>query len=794
MSTVWLGNEIANTDGSRRTFEAIEQPSALVFAPTANSGGSSVVSPVASVVGQTGVVTGSQIAADPALSATFVAFPAGGLADYAVLAKLTAGTNNVQWTTKEELVARALAWTIATDARYGVKGDGSTVDTTAAQAAMTATPAGGCTFFPPGLTCIIDASLLPTPGSRISAYGTTFKTKLGIAGINIFQPTDGCEIRGATIDPNKANTTNPGSDTGGIGVYFYNATGFSYPVRLIDVTVKAGWQLGYRVATGQFNVDPASNPLSDVLIQNVNVDSQAGRAARLLNLNGLRIVGGRYTNSGTDGIHISSCADTIVTDAECISNGGHGLVTTYVARFTAKGVIARLNGNGGIVMGGGAAITSNLPSYDWTIVGCTTDYNGQASAWAGIDIDPTVTGSPTVSQTSPGSISDCVSAHNSGHGVYVNNAGFVSVIGVTAHDNGNSGILTSTADGLVDGCLSYNNAQYGIYIAGTASGTRNRMSVGINYVTGNTLGQYNIDDPAMDIRWARADKAPLVKTANYNITLVDFNTEFNGTNLTASLPDPTTLPAGSASYLVKNVNTSALTLNSLGSSRTIDGQASLLIYQNGSIRVYTDGTQWLSESSGLAPFGPTLTGPVTLAGATTSLTVGTNSGTSDATIALKAPSGKTNSVQFNRAGSASWWLYDANSANLVVRDMVNGVQMLTFNPGSGTTGAAVFAGQVSAGGSFQPNAAKTTLNGTTVGTAIWAQPFTGSAFKKVIVNLQGYENTTATAQTITFPTAFTQTPYLAHDDSGGATVSTSTLTLPASMGATKTGWIVVEGY
>lgn len=74
MSTVWLGNEIANTDGSRRTFEAIEQPSALVFAPTANSGGSSVVSPVASVVGQTGVVTGSQIAADPALSATYVSY------------------------------------------------------------------------------------------------------------------------------------------------------------------------------------------------------------------------------------------------------------------------------------------------------------------------------------------------------------------------------------------------------------------------------------------------------------------------------------------------------------------------------------------------------------------------------------------------------------------------------------------------------------------------------------------------------------------------------------------------
>lgn len=95
---------------------------------------------------------------------------------------------------------------------------------------------------------------------------------------------------------------------------------------------------------------------------------------------------------------------------------------------------------------------------------------------------------------------------------------------------------------------------------------------------------------------------------------------------------------------------------------------------------------------------------------------------------------------------------------------------------------------------LQPNAGATTLNGTTTGTAIWAEPFSGSACKKVIVQLNAYENTTGTAQTITFPTPFTGTPYLAKDDSGGATVSSTTLTLPASMGATKTGWIVVEGF
>lgn len=89
---------------------------------------------------------------------------------------------------------------------------------------------------------------------------------------------------------------------------------------------------------------------------------------------------------------------------------------------------------------------------------------------------------------------------------------------------------------------------------------------------------------------------------------------------------------------------------------------------------------------------------------------------------------------------------------------------------------------------------QTTITGTTAGSAVCSQPFQGSSYKKSIVFLNGYENTTSTAQTYAFPVAFAQTPYLARDDSGGASASTTTLTLPASMAAAKTGWVVVEGY
>ncbi len=87
-----------------------------------------------------------------------------------------------------------------------------------------------------------------------------------------------------------------------------------------------------------------------------------------------------------------------------------------------------------------------------------------------------------------------------------------------------------------------------------------------------------------------------------------------------------------------------------------------------------------------------------------------------------------------------------------------------------------------------------TINGITSGTIIYSMPFRGESYKKFVAYLGGYRNSTATPQTITFPTAFTNIPKLVSDDSGGATVSTTTLILPNNMTSPKTGWIIVEGY
>jgi len=94
-----------------------------------------------------------------------------------------------------------------------------------------------------------------------------------------------------------------------------------------------------------------------------------------------------------------------------------------------------------------------------------------------------------------------------------------------------------------------------------------------------------------------------------------------------------------------------------------------------------------------------------------------------------------------------------------------------------------------------PNTSQTTLTGTSAGSIVWSQPLQGSAFKLVILYASGYENTTTTAQSITFTKAFTNTPAVIVNTTGmSITVSTTSVTLPTSMTAAATGWIIIGGY
>ncbi len=93
-------------------------------------------------------------------------------------------------------------------------------------------------------------------------------------------------------------------------------------------------------------------------------------------------------------------------------------------------------------------------------------------------------------------------------------------------------------------------------------------------------------------------------------------------------------------------------------------------------------------------------------------------------------------------------------------------------------------------------AAQTTITGITAGSLVASMPEQGSSYKKVIVYANGYENDTGTANTYTFPVAFTNTPVITVNSANiaGVTVSTTALSIDPDNTTVYTGWIIVEGY
>lgn len=106
--------------------------------------------------------------------------------------------------------------------------------------------------------------------------------------------------------------------------------------------------------------------------------------------------------------------------------------------------------------------------------------------------------------------------------------------------------------------------------------------------------------------WAHvaASTAYSTKTANYTVLALDELLIGNGSSITFTLPDPTLDLMKGRLYRVKNINATALSVVSAGSSKTIDGAASQSLLQWESFQVTSDGTQWLILQKVTAPAAP----------------------------------------------------------------------------------------------------------------------------------------------------------------------------------------------
>lgn len=145
--------------------------------------------------------------------------------------------------------------------------------------------------------------------------------------------------------------------------------------------------------------------------------------------------------------------------------------------------------------------------------------------------------------------------------------------------------------------------------------------------------------------------------------------------------------------------------------------------------------------------------------------------------------------------------YDAANGTLVLVSggTVNGghfFKVTSANPvyiGGGSPSNITFSDLGIAGSGSAP--AQTTIAGTTSGAAKAWQPRTSATDKEAVVSLEAYLNNSGVAQTYTFPVPFVKTPVFIAQTDPPCSATTTTLTLPASMGGiASTGIAILREY
>jgi len=212
------------------------------------------------------------------------------------------------------------------------------------------------------------------------------------------------------------------------------------------------------------------------------------------------------------------------------------------------------------------------------------------------------------------------------------------------------------------------------------------------------------------------------------------------------------------------------------------------------------------------PGNLSVTGTSNLSGAVTASEIQVNptgGNPQGITINGSSTTGDGTQIFFQESGTTYWQMgpnYETTGGGGGPHDFwllnnTTGTNILQFQSASNTVNIGVDADSsypvtLNVGGTINPNASQTTITGTTTGSIVCSMPFQGSSYKKVIIYCNGYSNDTTTAQTYTFPTAFTLTPIALVNEVSAMTITVSTTGISFVPDNTTiySGYIILEGY
>ncbi len=374
---------------------------------------------------------------------------------------------------------------VFTPEKYGAMGDGTTDDATALNAAATAARAvEGTLLLKTGSTYIV-GSRVNVAGVNVQGYGATVKLKSTgtAANYNAFTQEGSAKttIRGLTFDGNKANNLTDGNDFTGCGIVANDATWEHLTVE--DCTFQNFHRNGMTLRTPEV-ADTLDVAASRTTIRGCTfTDVRIGIYA--LQITDMLIEDNRFDTLALHGIALYGGLRPVITKNKIDGTGGNGISTLYCAFEHVTNNDSRNNVGQGIAIGGGDP--SKSPGHDGVISGNVCEDNGSN----GITLDPTLEGADYTPIDVNHKVVGNTCNRNGVHGIYLQNAGAVTVTGNQCDENTLDGLAISSPRATLTGNKCRGNTGYGVSMNGNALANLNGYHrLAGNQVYGNTAGQY----------------------------------------------------------------------------------------------------------------------------------------------------------------------------------------------------------------------------------------------------------------------------------------------------------------